>query len=157
MGRRHAHELALAVGGAFFALATVAAADVFRCTEDGKTVYSDKPCAADARKIPIAGAKPPMSRLGPPGTKLKVSDAVTKDCFDRYRVLARDPTNIKTLYTRAEIAPSGYPFVEIEVVLPNRSGGPQRTGFYCSLTDNLVIDEDQLKPATRRFFEEQLN
>src|SRR5271167_4992080 len=35
---------------------SLAAADVYRCTENGKAVYSDKPCAGDTLKVPVPGA-----------------------------------------------------------------------------------------------------
>jgi hypothetical protein len=44
---------------------SLASADVYRCTESGKTVYSDKPCVGDLTKVPIQSAPLPPARAAP--------------------------------------------------------------------------------------------
>ena len=118
-------------------ISSLATAEVYRCSEGGKTVYSDKPCGTEATKLPIRADGPDSprgkSKLGPPGTKLQVSENVAKECFDGYRVLARDPTTVKKLYTTAAIAPNGLPFIDVVVIVTNNFAAPTERGFGADL------------------------
>ena len=81
----------------FFALALAinapAFAEVYRCVVDGKTVYGDRPCAPDAKRIVITqDPNAPLRGNLIPGTKLAVSDEVMLKCWEGFRGLcARSP------------------------------------------------------------------
>ncbi len=46
-----------------FLLPSLSSADIYRCTEGGKTIYSDKPCGGDMVKNPAPSA--PVSTISP--------------------------------------------------------------------------------------------
>jgi Domain of unknown function (DUF4124) len=46
-------------GALLACLATLASADVFRCTDNGKTVYQDTPCKTPGRQVDTSGARSP--------------------------------------------------------------------------------------------------
>jgi hypothetical protein len=130
------------------------AAAVFKCTDPaGKTAYSDQPCANGARERRMEVPSEASERVGrfEPGTKLAVPDAVIKQCFDGYRILARDPTTAKVLYTSTTVPKAGIPIVVVEAVFTNRLGGPERHSLWCRLTDDLKIDEAETGKRQRDF------
>jgi hypothetical protein len=144
-----------------FACIAPANAEVFRCTVDGKVVYSDAPCGPGAKTIPIDPPPDPLanqrvkSKLGPPGTKLDVPEDLVRACFDAYRVYARDPTAAKIVSYRANIAPIGFPVLVVTSVFLNKSGGPDREELWCKLTDSFELDLAAMKENIEIFREDQ--
>lgn len=136
-------------------------AEVFRCTVNGKTVYSDSSCGSGAKTVKIDPPPDPFaaqrvkSKLGPPGTQLNVPDDLARACFDAYRVYARDPTAAKMVSYRASIAPIGAPVLVVTSVFLNKNGGPDRHELWCKLTDDLALDVPATKESIERFHEDQ--
>lgn len=134
-----------------------ASAEVFRCTQDGNTVYSDRACGPNAKAVAIAPDpnSPARGKLVPKA-KIIVSNAVADECWEGYRRFARDPTTAKNLGHFAEVAEDGFPYMNVNAVFTNRVGGPERRFVRCKLNDDMTIDKTALDEAHTAFFRSQM-
>lgn len=132
---------------------SVAMADTYRCTQDGKTVYSDKPCGAAATKVPIAAdPNAPVRGKFTPGAELAIQEHVIRACYESWRALARDPTTTKMLGVSTRVPPAGIPIVRISAVFTNKFGGPERQELWCKITDDLQsVDQVETRKSQDAF------
>ena len=130
------------------------AAPIYRCVVDGAVVYSDEPCAGGkVVDLPKTGAEQADAK-----GNLPVSDDTVAQCFELYRVNSRDPTDAKILYSSARMSEAGYPYLSVEAVFRNPSGGPERTSCGCRLTTDLTLDRyaTEKSPALQAFIQQNL-
>lgn len=126
------------VAGLLSACCTLSSAGTFKCTEDGKTVYSDRPCPAGGNELAIP-AKPVPARKSS-------QEAAMGTCFFMYSsALSRD-------YSRAEETGRSAPApsrvygmsATIFARIPNRFGAMEQVMMECPLNPDLSLNGDAL-------------
>ena len=83
-------------------LSTVAQAQVFRCTVDGHTVFSDQPCAADAQEITVR----PASGVGTGGAGMAAGGAGAAEAAQARSAATRE--NIDAMARERMVRDLGY-------------------------------------------------
>lgn len=125
-------------------------ADVHKCESGGKVTYQSGPCSDGGDKVivtPRTGAE-----LARPDGKLPVAKETVAECFNGYRILSRDPTEAKMVGYVAEMAPAGFPTLNVDVVFRNSRGGPDRQMLWCKLNPDLTIERQETDRAQRQFY-----
>jgi hypothetical protein len=119
-------------------MSTAATADVYRCTEGVRTIYSDKPCQ-DERSTQVNIPSAPASKLG----AADVPDVAVRVCLGMYGGQAIDPTAVKYVSHSGPRA-SDYSF-DLFALFPNKYGAREQRMLWCPLTRDLrSIDSRRL-------------
>ncbi|MFZ2171697.1 MAG: DUF4124 domain-containing protein [Methylococcaceae bacterium] len=125
-------------------------AQVSKCTDAaGRVTYQNKLCVGVATKADQIQVPTSRSRAE---LKVEVSDDVVQECFEGYRVLSLDPTDVKFLGHTASVVPAGFPVLYVSAVLKNKFGGPDQRLLWCKLTDDLKLDKREMEKKWRDFY-----